>query len=120
MDYNEVVRKLRDYATSKASLRKGVKAIVLTGSLAKGNYTGSSDADILIIADNLPNHVLERYSLFAEADLPIDMEPHTYSPEEFLNMVRDRNHFAIETLRVGIPLYGEKYFRELKARLTEY
>ncbi len=119
IDYDEVIRKLRDYAKSKAKAHEGVKAIVLTGSLAKGNYTGCSDADILIIADNLPAQVLERYALFAEADLPVDAEPRAYTPEEFLSMVRQGDHFAIETLKVGISLYGEKYFRGLKQHVTK-
>ena len=119
IDYDEIVGKLRHYAKLKAKAYEGVKAIVLTGSLAKGNYTGSSDADILVIADNLPARVLERYALFAEADLPVDVEPRAYSTEEFLNMVRQRDHFAIEALEIGVPLYGEKYYRALKEHVTK-
>jgi len=119
IDYDEVIRKLRDYAKSKATAHEGVKAIVLTGSLAKGNYTGCSDADILIIADNLPGQVLDRYAIFAEADLPVDVEPRAYSPEEFLSMVRQGDHFAIETLEVGVSLYGGGYFRGLKQHVTK-
>ena len=119
IDYDEVIRKLRDYAKSKATAHEGVKAIVLTGSLAKGNYTGCSDADILIIADNLPGQVLDRYAIFAEADLPVDVEPRAYSPEEFLSMVRQGDHFAMETLEVGVSLYGGEYFRGLKQHVTK-
>jgi predicted nucleotidyltransferase len=119
IDYDEVIRKLRDYAKSKAKAHEGVKAIVLTGSLAKGNYTGCSDADILIIADNLPGQILDRYAIFAEADLPVDVEPRAYSPEEFLSMVRQGDHFAIETLEVGVSLYGGEYFRGLKQHVTK-
>jgi predicted nucleotidyltransferase len=60
---------------------QGVKAIILTGSLAKGNYAGSSDADILVIAEGLPHRVLERYQLFAVTSLPLDVEPRAYSIE---------------------------------------
>jgi predicted nucleotidyltransferase len=94
-----------------------VKAIVLTGSLAKGNYVGSSDADILVIAEGLPHRMLERYELFAETSLPIEVEPRAYSIEEFLKMVHQGDHFALEALKVGIPLFGDGYLRELKTSL---
>ena len=119
INYDEVLRKLKEYAESKAKAHLGVKAIVLTGSLAKGNYAGSSDADILVIAEGLPHRVLERYQLFAEASLPIDVEPRAYSIEEFLKMVRRGDHFAFEALKFGIPLFGDGYLRELKTSVME-
>lgn len=114
INYEEALRKLKEYAKSKAKANQGVKAIVLTGSLAKGNYAGSSDADILVIAEGLPHRVLERYQLFAEASLPMDLEPRAYSIEEFLKMIRRGDHFALEALKVGIPLFGESYFEQVK------
>lgn len=53
------------------------------------------------------------------SDLPIDMEPRAYSAEEFSTMVRQGEGFAIEALKVGIPLYGEKYVRELNEHPTK-
>jgi predicted nucleotidyltransferase len=114
INYNEVLRKLKQYAKSTAETHKGVKTVVLTGSLAKGNYAGSSDADILIIADGLPHRVLERYQLFADTSLPVDSEPRAYSIEEFVKMIHRGDHFALEALKVGIPLYGAFYFEQLK------
>ena len=49
MSFDEVLGKLREYAKARAHQ---ARAIILTGSLAKGSYTGASDADILVIADN--------------------------------------------------------------------
>ncbi|MEM3506640.1 MAG: hypothetical protein QW589_08015 [Candidatus Bathyarchaeia archaeon] len=37
LNYEEVIKKLKEY--SEKALAKGVKAVVLIGSLAKGNYT---------------------------------------------------------------------------------
>jgi predicted nucleotidyltransferase len=81
INYDEVLRKLKEYAKSKVNAHQGVKAIILTGSLAKGNYAGSSDADILVIAEGLPHRVLGRYQLFAVTSLPLDVEPRAYSIE---------------------------------------
>lgn len=117
INYDEVLGKLRDYAISKAKAHEGVKTIVLTGSLAKGNYVGRSDADILVIAEGLSARMLERFGEFAESSLPVDVEPRVYSVAEFMKMIRQGDHYAIETIKVGIPLYGEKYFKELRKKI---
>jgi predicted nucleotidyltransferase len=74
INFDEILSKLREYAHRKAKEQKA-KAIVLAGSFARGNYTGSSDADILVIADDVPTNVLERYALFSDPEFPIDLEP---------------------------------------------
>jgi len=109
---------LREYAKAKAGTHEA-KAIVLTGSLAKGSYTGTSDADILVIADNMPSRVLERYALFAEPSMPIDVEPRVYTTKEFIGKVRRDDRFAVESLKIGIPLHGEQFFEEIKKSLKK-
>jgi hypothetical protein len=109
---------LREYARSKAKAHQ-VKAIVLAGSLAKGNYTGSSDADILVIAENLPSSVLERYVLFSEPAMPIDLEPWVYTTEEFISKIRQGDRFATESLQFGIPLFGKEFFEDLGRSLDK-
>jgi len=116
INLDEIHDKLRHYATSK-SRSHGVKAIVLTGSLAKGTYTGTSDADILVIADRVPARMLERYGLFADPTLPIDVEPRVYTANEFANKVHQGDRFAVESLKIGIPLYGERFFADLRKSL---
>ncbi len=116
INFDEILGKLRRYAKKKAE-RYSVKAIVLTGSLAKGTFTGTSDADILVIADSLPASVLERYALFAEAAMPIDVEPRVYTPEEFVRRIRGGDRFALESLQLGIPLYGKRFFDDLRKSL---
>jgi predicted nucleotidyltransferase len=113
INFDEILSKLREYADSKAK-DQHTKAIVLTGSFARGNYTGSSDADVLVIADNVPANVLERYAIFSDPKFPIDLEPRVYTTNEFVNMIRQDNRFALESLELGVPLYGERFFRELK------
>ena len=117
INFDEVFEKLREYAKAKAHQ---ARAIVLTGSLAKGSYTGTSDADILVIADNLPDHILERYSLFADPSMPIDLEPRVYTTDEFVSKVRRGDHFAIESIEAGIPLHGERFFKDLREFLSRH
>ena len=119
INFDEILRRLREYAKSKAEAH-GARAIILTGSLAKGNYAGTSDADILVIADNLPSQALERYALFSEPRMPIDVEPRVYTPEEFIDKIRKGDRYAHESLEIGIPLHGEQFFKGLKRFLTSF
>jgi predicted nucleotidyltransferase len=113
INFDEILSKLREYAHSKAK-DQHARAIVLAGSFARGSYTGSSDADILVIADNVPADVLERYALFSNPEFPIDLEPRVYTTKEFVNMIRQGNRFALESLELGVPLHGEPFLRDLK------
>lgn len=119
INFDEVLGKLREYAKSKARTHQ-VRAIVLTGSLAKGSYTGTSDADILVIADNLPDQMLERYALFADPSMPIDVEPRVYTTDEFISKVYRRDSFAIESLETGVPLHGEQFFKDLRESVSRH
>ena len=116
INFDEILIRLREYADSKVRSQH-VRAIVLTGSLATGSYTGTSDADILVIADDVPTNVLERYALFSDPELPIDLEPRVYTTEEFISKVHRGDRFALETLETGIPLYGKQFFNELRRSL---
>jgi hypothetical protein len=118
INFDEILSNLREYADSKAK-QQHARAIVLVGSFARGSYTGSSDADILVIADNVPANVLERYALFSDPEFPIDLEPRVYTTKEFVDMIRLGNRFALESLELGVPLHGERLFRELKKSFSK-
>jgi predicted nucleotidyltransferase len=118
VNYNEILSKLRKYAKEKAGAHEA-KAIILTGSLAKETYTGTSDADILVIADRIPCRVLERYALFAESGMPIDVEPRVYTTKEFISKVHQGDRFALESLKIGIPLHGKQFFEDLRRSLKK-
>jgi hypothetical protein len=118
INFDDILRKLRKYARSKAK-QQHARAIVLTGSFARGNYTATSDADILVIADNVPANVLERYALFSDSEFPIDLEPRVYTTREFVKMIRQGNRFALECLEFGVPLHGERFFGDLKKSFSK-
>ena len=115
INYNEVLEELRRYAAVKGATL-GTKAIILAGSLAKGTYTGTSDADVLIIADEVPGKPLDRYTLFQDLSLSIDIEPRIYTTREFISKVEQGDHFAIEALEKGIPLFGAQFLKNLKSK----
>lgn len=118
INFDEILGKLRKYAKSKAANHQ-TRAIVLTGSLAKGRYTGTSDADILVVADNVPANVLERYTIYAEPKMPIDVEPRVYKTEELITKIRQGDRFVLESLETGIPLHGGQFLNDLKQSLRK-
>ena len=114
INYDDLLAKLRQYASVKSKSHV-TRAIILGGSLAKGTYTGSSDADLLVVADELPARSLERYTLYADASLSVDVEPRVYTTTELQNEIRQGDHFVIETITKGIPLFGAEFVEALRA-----
>jgi len=107
-------------------LRKefNVKAVILFGSRARGDWKPWSDFDILVIAD-FGEGYLDRIKRLLEVigDIPLDIEFHPYTVEEALEMLRRCNPIIIDALEEGIILYKtneiDKLFdvyRELKRR----
>lgn len=104
LDYEKVMKELKEY--SKKIIAKGAKTIILIGSLAKGNYTAFSDADILIISDKVPKNPIERIKDFIDPTLSIDIQPRIYTTEEFLKMAKNKRRIIKEVLENGKLLMG--------------
>ena len=64
-------------------MRKGAKLIILYGSLARGDYTATSDAGILIIRINSKIiRIIDRTLDFLDPSSPIDIEPRILTTEQ--------------------------------------
>jgi len=115
IDYDEIINYLKDYAND--ALRKGGKLIILYGSLARGDYTATSDADILIISDKFRDiRMIDRVLDFIDPRSPIDIEPRVLTTEEFKTLIKKKDRFALEVLRDGIVLAGDmKFYEELRS-----
>ncbi|MEM2227268.1 MAG: nucleotidyltransferase domain-containing protein [Candidatus Bathyarchaeia archaeon] len=100
------MKKLKEY--SEKALAKGVKAVILIGSLAKGDYTAFSDADILIIFDEAPKNPIDRIKEFIDPSLPIEVEPRVYTTSEVLKMAKEKRRIIKEAIRYGKLLAGDK------------
>ena len=120
IDYDGIINYLKNYA--KDALRKGAKLILLYGSLARGDYTATSDADILIISDKFKDvRLIDRMLDFLDPSSPIDIEPRILTTEEFKTLIKKRDRFASEVLRDGIVLIGDmKLYREFKSLAKKY
>ena len=105
---NEVVNRL----VTKLPAR--VKAIILCGSRARGDWTPWSDYDLLIIADFREKY-LDRIKNILEiiGDLYIDVEPHPYTLNEAIEMLRKGNPLIVDALEEGKILYSTNDFKKL-------
>ncbi len=106
LDYEYVLKKLREYALK--ALEKDAIAVFLIGSLARGDYTAFSDADVVVIVrDDYPRGFIDRISDFIDPTLPIDIEPRVYTVSEFLKLIQNRSRIVEEVLSYGILLAGD-------------
>jgi predicted nucleotidyltransferase len=97
------IRRLRDRLVAW-----GATKIILYGSAARGDYTATSDIDLLVIKDTplrLPERIADALEPCAAADPPLPVEPLVYTPEEFSRLTRDENPLVLEALRHGRVLY---------------
>ncbi|MDK2465259.1 MAG: nucleotidyltransferase domain-containing protein [Candidatus Korarchaeota archaeon] len=107
LDYDGVVRSLSSYARRK--VREGALAVILIGSLARGNYTAFSDADVVVVVPDgsAPGDPAERVGEFLDPSLPIDLDPFVYEKSELVEMARQGRRIVDEILRVGRILAGD-------------
>ncbi|HEY8449372.1 MAG TPA: nucleotidyltransferase domain-containing protein [Bacillota bacterium] len=96
------MRRARKYVTHLTTRICPVQAWIV-GSAARGDFHEGSDIDVVIVADALPAHPLERLRLLYSV-APPNVEPKGYTPAEWEAEGRRRNPMVIEAFRVGIPL----------------
>ncbi len=95
LNKNKVLRKLKHVAGGIIKENPKVMEVSLFGSLAKGNYTGKSDADILIVLKEDSRRFIDRIppylAAFLYADVPVDVFP--YTEEELKQLDMKKNSF---------------------------
>ena len=106
LDYERVMARLREYA--ERVVGEGARVVILIGSLARGDYTAFSDADVIIVADNVPERPIDRIPRFIDPTLPVDLQPRVYTTSEFMEMARRRARIIREALSYGILLAGDR------------
>ena len=60
LDRDLVVDRLRAFATSVVGARPEVRMVVLIGSLARGDWSARSDADLVVVVDDAPTPARDR------------------------------------------------------------
>ena len=118
-DY-KMLNRVVEYLVKKMN----VKAVILFGSRARGNWKPWSDYDILIIAD-FKERYLDRLKKVLEIvdNISLEIEPHPYTLEETLKMLKKGNPIIVNALEEGKILYSTKdleklveTYKELKRR----
>jgi len=101
-----------------------VKAVILFGSRARGDWKPWSDFDLLIIAD-FKEKYLDRFGKLMEivGDIPLPIEFHPYTLDEAVEMLKKCNPLIVNALEEGIVLYSTteisklfEVYKELKKR----
>ncbi len=82
----------------------GVHAVVVFGSVARGDFNQWSDIDVLIIAEDLHGRLLERLERLGWR--PPLVRPIPWTPAEWQTEVGRGNPIAQEALESGVWLIG--------------
>lgn len=91
-----------------------VYAVILFGSRARGDFKPWSDYDLLIIAD-FKEKYLDRIGKILEllSDIPLNIEPHPYTIDEAIEMLKRGNPTIVDALSEGAVLYSKSEFEVL-------
>jgi len=82
----------------RETARRRVSAIILYGSLSRGDFHEGSDIDL--VGDFRKRFHRRAAAIFDLTDLPI--EPICYTEEEFAELVRSGNPFSHQVLAEGV------------------
>ena len=95
--------------------------IVLHGSLARGSFTTTSDIDLVVIGGALPDNFFKRlFELNRLRDGKTPLEVIGYTLGEWEQMMANHHLTTLEVLQWGIPLTGQKLFRQWQRKLEEW
>ena len=87
-------------------------ALILFGSLARGDYHRQSDADVCLVLAAAPRSPFEGYDRAVACDPSGVVQPLVYGPDQFRQMVRQANGLALEVMADGLFLAGDDHFRQ--------
>ncbi|KPD26428.1 nucleotidyltransferase [Thermus scotoductus] len=93
-----------EQATARLAERPEVLAVVLFGSLARGEATAMSDADLFVLLESSPLPFPERLVLYRpEGIRGVEVFPYTW--EEAVKGLSEGHGLVHAALKEGIPLF---------------
>ena len=93
--------------------------VILHGSVARCAHTRTSDVDMIVIGNDLPNNFFERsYQLNCLRDGVVPLEIVGYTLDEWEGMMDGFHLTVLEALQWGIPLHGQALFEKWQERLA--
>ena len=117
--HERVVEAVKQYALEKLVPKLKPKLVVLYGSFARGDYGPGSDINLLIVAEDVPKTYWDRWSLAYEIVEGFPIDPHIYTPNEFVEMVEEGRTTALDALTEGKTIYADLSFQQQINKLLE-
>ena len=89
-------------------LRKSVGPLsgAVLGSVSRGDFNDASDIDVVVVAEELPTHPLQRLEVLLAPWVP-GIDPKGYKRSEFVQLRQKGNLFIQLILEEGIVLMDE-------------
>lgn len=116
LDYDSLINELKEYA--RRAIGKGALSVILIGSLARGDYTAFSDADIIIIVGETEERPLDRIAKFMETRTSTDIDIRVYTWKEIEEMMERGSRIIYEIAEHGVLLEGDpKTIDEIRQRI---
>lgn len=97
------LKALAEQFAEKAHAALGSVTVWLYGSVARGDFNFWSDVDVLVVAENLPDHPLKRSELLIQL-APPKVEPIGYTKTEFEVLLAKRHPNLMATLNEAVCL----------------
>ena len=104
IDRRAILTRLKRWA-KKLGQDENVLAVVLFGSLARGDYTAASDADIVIILRDSPLRFDERIPPLMPSGVGISVDLFPYTLDEARRAIAERWGLVSVALKEGTPLF---------------
>ncbi len=104
LDIARVRQSLERYALRLGS-RPEVRSVILFGSLARGDYTGTSDADLLIVVDAATEPFVRRGTAYADPFLPVPVDLFVYTADEVEQALDAGAGIVTEAFKTGEVLF---------------
>jgi len=104
LDRQRVLARLQEWA-QRLSVDRNVLAVVLFGSLARGDATPASDADVLIVLADSQEPFHHRIPRYLPADLGIGVDVFPYTVSEVQSSLAEGWGVARPALSEGIVLF---------------
>jgi len=99
-----------------------VRAIVLVGSRARGDWKAHSDTDVLVIGENFPQNHSELLTVLNPPEVwGLSIEARAYTSKGFLDAIWALDLTALDAMQEGIVLYDSGFWKEAQEafRVTE-
>ena len=104
-----------------AEFKDEIHAVVLYGSVARGEATTESDVDVLVLANSALEARIDIHNLSSDIDLDNGVFPQLVlmSTKEFEDQVNMRSWFSMNLVREGVVLYDDGAFGGIRQRVAQ-